>query len=588
MNRHLSKLDIQFYTPDELKKDLVLFKPYTVGIQLDSKCSISNILYKEYEIKQNPYHIYANINSLDKSRLPLISYIIENIIERIQLGQSTATIKNEIKGLEFFANWLTNNSKYFPSTIHAARDLLHEFSFSLKLDVKSALRSPRTANYFLSFVAQALTIIFKDKNRLITSGLVPIKVSRHMHVKTKKSEITDIIYSFKFYYFLFKQISDFILNNKPYPLNIELPKGKYKILPSKNWIISEKDLLNTILDSKKIEEHNLSFHSHERKQLALVALRAYFMQFLSITGMNDSTASTLEYNEKFKEKKKTYLFRNVKNRARKKIVEFRINKEFSQEFITFIKLREYLLNGHEFKYLFFYHYEENASLSFAQKRGNFNYVIHEQMTKNIDENLPRITSKQIRVNKNSYILKRYGEVVASNIIQNKPQTNLAHYSENTETEMLEEFTTYFNALNKSVIFSKNKGIDIPVGQCSKYNTPISQIQNQKYKSDCNSFEGCLFCEKYGIHADEIDIRKLFSLEYIINETKYISLNIEQFNRVNKPILNRIDSIFKQLITYVPSLKPTIENIKNDVYNLENLSPYFQEKLKYLLKQGILK
>lgn len=66
-----------------------------------------------------------------------------------------------------------------------------------------------------------------------------------------------------------------------------------------------------------------------------------------------------------------------------------------------------------------------------------------------------------------------------------------------------------------------------VGICSNYGNP-NPLSNALVKVNCKSPEGCLFCDKYRIHADEKDARKLISCRYYLQKTAQLSNNKEKF------------------------------------------------------------
>jgi hypothetical protein len=116
--------------------------------------------------------------------------------------------------------------------------------------------------------------------------------------------------------------------------------------------------------------------------------------------------------------------------------------------------------------------------------------------------------------------------------------------------------------------------------------PIIEIDG--ISIDCKQPEGCLFCEKYGCHSDEIDLRKLFSLEYIIEETRSLAKNNDHFLSVFQPVLLRINIIVDDIRNTKNISKSLIEKIKIDVFENENLHPYWEHKLALLIDIGLIK
>src|SRR4030066_186875 len=60
--------------------------------------------------------------------------------------------------------------------------------------------------------------------------------------------------------------------------------------------------------------------------------------------------------------------------------------------------------------------------------------------------------------------------------------------------------------------------------------------------DCHQSEGCLFCDKYVVHADERDVRKLISCRTCIYRTAHLSTSDEYFQSLFGEVLRRIEII----------------------------------------------
>lgn len=619
----LNKKSIKFYTTDEIYKIVIDNRIKEIplkrlGIEATHKIMVSNILYKNYNIKIRPYRLYVEEKSYDKCRLPVIKYIIEEIARRKQINNSDSTIKGFIRNSTHFFKWINENNIEFPKNVHEAQLIFQKYVFTLKNYIKSERYVQSECHTYFMLTAKLLKTIFNDKNSIITSGITPI--TNRKKSTTQKPTNEDITYAFNFYYQLFNQISDFLIEEKQYPFKLKLPNQELWVIPSRYWYKREETILylksydyNTgqILSVKEIQkaynfkeektaydyrnnfmyklhDNNINIKSKQRKLIGRLALRAYFMHFLAITGMNDSTAATLTWNNDYKIESEQYSFKNIKYRAHNKVVDFKIQKEFVNGFKKFLQLRDYLLNGHNFEYLFFSFDGKEASLSSKQKSGTFSSYINKDIKNTIDPNLPIITSKQYRVHKVYQVIKKDGVFAAATLAQNLTSTIVSNYITESESSTMEQFTSYFNKLNENIILKKDIGTSTAIGQCKEINKPKTKFENKNFLSNCSNQEGCLFCDKYGVHADETDIRKLYSLKYIINECKYIASKDELFNKVYSPIINRIDNILNEMKKQDKKNQILLNKIKYDVFENESLTPYFEHKLKTLLKLGVLK
>ena len=78
------------------------------------------------------------------------------------------------------------------------------------------------------------------------------------------------------------------------------------------------------------------------------------------------------------------------------------------------------------------------------------------------------------------------------------------------------------------------------------------------------------------------------MKYIINECKYIARDEEHFKSVYGVVLNRIDNISQELIQRGYVTKKEMKKYEIDVFENENLHPYWEHKLKTLITIGVLK
>lgn len=344
---------------------------------------------------------------------------------------------------------------------------------------------------------------------------------------------------------------------------------------------AKRDFKNSLFNN------NTNMKSNKRLALGSKAIYAFYMLFLSITGMNDSTAATLKWNDDYLIEKSFQNFRNIKYRAANKVVEFQIQKKFIKDFKKYLKLREFVLDGNKIDSLFFMGYGSKAHISIKQSIGYLSSYIGMYMRKRIDPDLPLISSRKMRVNKTYQVIQKNGIIAASELAQSSKKTIINSYLGETQESADEQLTKFFNQLNDNVIFTNEKSESISVGQCKNYNNPKTNISLNGIKTNCKQSEGCLFCEHYGCHADEIDVRKLLSLLYVINECKYISKNDEQYTQIYGPVINRIQDILQSIEKQNITMIKMVAEIKEDVFENENLHYYWEHKLSMLIEIGMI-
>jgi len=363
-----------------------------LGVIASKKICLSQILYTEKKLKTKPYNLYVNKKTYVPKRKIFIEYIInEIIIPKYQLGQSSATVYSNISYIIQFISWLNDEHiKYIDNKI-VAKEIFLKYCYYLKTFMRNATLSQATAYVHQRMTLKLLRYITQDKENYIGSGILLIKNIRNN--KTLKSTDREREYHFNFYYKLFHQLTDFLLNKKEYPFKLNLICGDIWVLPSSTVFISNDknaphafdtttgklheiktlrklygyknyEAINCLNDfSANINKHNIDFRSNKRLLLASTALQAFYMLFLSITGMNDSTAATLPWNDEYEILKENQKFRTIKYRAGNKPVEFQIQNKFIKDFQKFLSLRRYLLSSFDYNFLFFSNYENRATAS---------------------------------------------------------------------------------------------------------------------------------------------------------------------------------------------------------------------------------
>jgi len=588
-----------------------------LGILGNNNIILSSILYTEKKIKSRPYSIFVIKKSYQADRKIIIKYFIEEIIiPQFDLGRSSSTIYTIISAHIRFINWIDDNNKYFPSDINEARNIFVEYTYYLKTSLRTSTMVNHTAHTRHKYALRVLKYIFKDQENIISLGIKLIPYIRRGK-KTIKSSDHDRKYHFKFYYTFFHEITNFILKQKPYPMEIQLNNTRIWILPSHYVYVKSKDhapiafnyengntktlqeikyKYKNIWEAKRcindyiqnINKNNTHFDSEKRLLLASAAAQAFYILFLSITGMNDSTAATLLWNDDYNIEKNSQRFRNIKYRAGNKNVEFEIKHRFIKDFKKYLNLRKYLLGNRDIEYLFFSNYREKAQISKKHINGGLSAAINEKFKKRIDSDLPTISSRILRVNKIHQIIKTDGIIAASQIGQSSINTIISDYQGESEESSEEQFINYFEELNKEVFKTNSNDVETTIGHCKAIKEPTSKVKFNNEKIDCSIQEGCLFCESFALHIDKQDLNKLYSLKYIIYESKYLAKDISHFNKVYSTTLNRIENILDDCISSNRISKAELKFIEDDVFIEENLHPYWEHKLSTLIKMGVVK
>jgi hypothetical protein len=124
-----------------------------------------------------------------------------------------------------------------------------------------------------------------------------------------------------------------------------------------------------------------------------------------------------------------------------------------------------------------------------------------------------------------------------------------------------------------------RGTDLAVGACASFGAPHPVEGNVPAIPDCRRPEGCLFCDKFRVHADERDTRKLLSCRYCIQQTSHLAASEEQFQRLFNPILGRIQAILDEVDRREAGM---VERVRREVEEEGELDPYWAGKLEMLM------
>lgn len=341
---------------------------------------------------------------------------------------------------------------------------------------------------------------------------------------------------------------------------------------------THKNVTAMLKNSKKIMDsaNSSSVHWH-RRYMGMVALNAFTTLFLSRTGMNWAQAMNLTWSGSYTDAVSTIRqkFRSIKYRAGGKEVYYQLPLMFMPLFKRFLQLRDYLLQDYpEFERLFFTMGNRAAEAPSSVK------VTMKIITRNlqrIDPALVPILSRAWRAAKSDWLITRTDVSTTAQLLQNVERTVLNAYAAGAIATHLTEMSSFLDQM----VVDKGAVLDscstIAVGECALYGAPhvipgvIAAVQ-----PTCQSPEvGCLFCDKFKIHADEIDVRKLLSCHYCLTRTSHLA----GFHTMSEPIIDRIQFILDVVHSRDSSLVP---RITQEVAEGE-LDPYWASKYDMLLR-----
>jgi hypothetical protein len=331
-----------------------------------------------------------------------------------------------------------------------------------------------------------------------------------------------------------------------------------------------------------IDKGNSTGNNEFRRAMGFIAHNAFVLLFMLHTGQNRAGIAELSWGGDFDVKTERQGFRLLKYRAKGREVSFEIQSTFMPSFRKFIALREYLLRGEKHDLLFLAETGLRSSITEKRYQPFPVYWIDGfyQVLRRLDPEVPVLRARKLRAAKSDWAVRNEGIESASVMLQHSPETIKKSYVAGTEIRQHSELTEFFDQLS-SVVLDKGKKVrnatTIAVGACKKHGSPNAMISTE-IKPDCQSPEGCFFCDKHKVHADEKDVRKLLSCRYCIEQTQHLADSEEQFQLLFKPVLDRIQSLLDEIDLRSPGI---VQRIRAEV-NAGELDPYWLGKLEMLI------
>lgn len=427
---------------------------------------------------------------------------------------------------------------------------------------------------------------------------------------------------------LFNGFSDLVLNNRPYPFWVPMPKylnwpepGLWAF-PAPIWGIPPHrrhtessdgvmtgyayDYANGKLytfeevghryrsapqgrcaikrTQRQFDEANSDPHNYFREIAAMNAHNAFVMLFLGQTGMNPSVAVSLPWGDEYKVGTAQQGFRQIKWRAGGKWYPAVVRPKFLPLFARFIELRKYLLNGRPCEYLFItlgVHRSGQPKMMDVQRIATFFGTLRK-----LDPELPRLPPRVLRASKDDFHLRNSDISITSKIMGRTEETTRTAYAAGSKSVHYEEMTQFLGKVQQSSI-NKTSVIDpkteIPgstdghVGLCTKINSPQAIADHVPVQPDCKTQEGCLFCDKHRVHADERDTRKLSSCAFVVQQVIYVPGAEIYF----QPVLGRIESLLDEIKTRDEANIEMVDRVVKQVHEEGDLDPYWAAKLALL-------
>ncbi|NWE91797.1 integrase [Pseudomonas reactans] len=340
------------------------------------------------------------------------------------------------------------------------------------------------------------------------------------------------------------------------------------------------------------ENENPQVLTTYRHRLGKWAHDSFVLMFAANTGMNEQQIRDLEWlTGEYEVVPSTQGFRTVKWRAGRKTQSFTITNRFVKDFEQYLKLRSFLTRERPINYLFIQipvRVEKRwkpLQLSALRKLGD-------AIRQYLDESFPFLSYRQLRLYKYNYLLKEFGVVVASQIMQSSIGTIAKAYSSAADDVATKEISAYYNLLSEAhkKNIQRRKQTSTPSGHCIEPGKAILlvQIDHTVAEPSCSNFITCLFCEHFVAHATSSDVRKLLSLRYFLMEIRSQSISAEEFEKLNGATLQKVNYIIERLRNTSSEFNAAADLIESEVFASEILTDYWAALLNNLVRVGAMK
>ncbi|KGD34408.1 hypothetical protein DO72_878 [Burkholderia pseudomallei] len=336
------------------------------------------------------------------------------------------------------------------------------------------------------------------------------------------------------------------------------------------------------LARRAVDEATNTARHPGRLYAAMAAQNAFVDLFVAATGQPLSVVAEIPWSDSFSVGRSTvHGFRSIKWRARKRRMYFVVAGDFVPLFRRFIRLRKFILKKANWPYLFF-----SADLTGGVVRPKRLVVTAHNILylhRRLAPNVKFLGCAKWKAAKSNRIADKHGIEIGAQVAQNTKRVFGQHYVTGTDNTAIRQMGTWFAEVHDKVKSSRADAIgrESSVGECSDFGEPVPLGDDIPATPDCSQPEGCLFCSKHYLIADEKDIRKLASCRYCINETKSLSGSHDLWRETFNPILERIDHLLALIASKSDAHSQLVNRVVFEVENEGELDLYWEAKLEML-------
>lgn len=351
----------------------------------------------------------------------------------------------------------------------------------------------------------------------------------------------------------------------------------FNLLKDRGWI---QDAAN----NDKFIPLDETLTKREQLQLCKVAHDCFLFMFILYTEGNESPVGTIPWDATSSVDTVIQSFRTIKWRSHTEL-DLSFEARFLVHFRAYLRIREILVDGYDFGYLFGTFGRANGPLPLDN---GYSSIVGKQLRRLVDPNLTIFGFRELRAYHHHYKTTHHGIEAAAADAQHTLGTALASYQAGNAADNIAQAGAFFTSfgLVLASVEQEQAARTTQAGACDGHLIPAKQLDETSIQPNCRNFLGCLFCDSNLIHFNALDAHKLLSMAYIIEQLRQLQISPTEHKQVFDLTLNKIYWIIKKMETN-PSLAAEITEIRINVFEHENLTPYWQNKLRILSDIGVL-
>lgn len=603
--------------------------PEKLRIKLDSRLRVSPVDFGAfaYTIRElrgaDGYAV--DLSTLIEGRREVLRVILDYLYVS---GMNETSVQTFIKNFETVMRWCDANghSELF-QTLDSSRHAYVQYTEHLRhqLLVTGELK-PLTCINRQRAMRTLIGIVHRDDAAYVIRGVVPIRVVREGRSPPQESDVRVYLDTcIK----IATQFSSFLLDGKPYPLVVKFSDYETSIFPyagaqvtpytpvrASNTLSPDGKRVATVQEyieatqaypsvgilsinkvHRLIEAANADLRCEHRLWLASMAINAYACIFSLITGAGASEFIQFEYDEAIDIEKSLVKkeLTAVKFRARGVTTRYAIGRGHGRALLrSYLKLRHWVLNGKEMEYLFFAMKKHGVYLGEYEQLVNSFSTRFFQRLRGIflPKDAKNIPPGSVRKFKSSILHElRVSVSLVADTLNHTEAVNAASYSETSVDKHKDEFSTYWQAIRRAADVvrdrSSQKSMSTVVGHCKEIDQPVRILESVPIEPSCTTQYGCLFCKSYLCHADDEDLHKLFSLNFVINSIRDTAKDISHAERLFRELSIRIGVIVETVAKRSAESALLVEQVKHRVDDLGILTPFWEKRLHRYEKLGVV-